>query len=173
MITEVPSSPPYPIANPIIFESEILALNGKAKKKYKPVALKTRPVLGSLPEQFRIIRDIQGDPLEHMPILNPIPPKYTPCGRYTQERKDLFDAANSGFLWPAERDLLHHFMMLHQDGFAWTDSERGHFREDFFKPIDMPVVPHTPWVVRNIPIPPGIYAEVCKLIKKKIDAGVF
>ena len=64
-------------------------------------------------------------------------------------------------------------MMLHEDGFAWNDSERGHFREDFFPPVEMPVVPHTPWVQRNIPIPPGIYDDVCKLIKKKLDAGVF
>ena len=63
--------------------------------------------------------------------------------------------------------------MLHNDGFAWTDAERSHFREDFFPPVDIPVVPHTPWVQRNIPIPPGIYKEVCALIKKKIDAGVF
>ena len=132
-----------------------------------------KPVLGELAEKFRIIRDIKGDPLEHLPVLIPNPPKFAPCGRYTQERKDLFDKANEGFLWPAERDLLHHFMMLHNDGFAWTDSERGHFREDFFPPVDIPVVPHTPWVQRNIPIPPGIYKEVCSLIKRKIDAGVF
>jgi hypothetical protein len=37
----------------------------------------------------------------------------------------------------------------------------------------MPVVPHTPWVQRNIPIPPGLYEELCKLVKQKIDAGVF
>ena len=63
--------------------------------------------------------------------------------------------------------------MLHQEGFAWDDSERGHFREDFFPPIDIPVIPHTPWVLRNIPIPPGLYQEVCRLVKNKIDAGVF
>ena len=90
-----------------------------------------------------------------------------------QERKELFDAANPGFLQPAKQDLLHHFMMLHQDAFAWNDTERGHFREDFFPPIDIPVVPHTPWVQRNILIPPGIYDEVCRLIQQKIDAGVF
>jgi hypothetical protein len=74
---------------------------------------------------------------------------------------------------PAERDILHHFMAVHQDGFAWDDSERGKFRTDFFPPVDIPVVPHTPWVQRNIPIPPGIYEEVCKLIHTKIAAGVY
>ena len=158
---------------PSTLEDAPTSINLKTGKKYKPVALKTRPVLGELAEKFRIIRNVKGDPLEHLPVLNPNPPKFTPCGRYTQERKELFDKANEGFLWPAERDLLHHFMCLHNDGFAWTDSERGHFREDFFPPVDIPVVPHTPWVLRNIPIPPGIYKDVCALIKKKIDAGVF
>jgi len=142
-------------------------------KKYKPVALKVKPVIGELPDKFRIIRNIIGDPLEHLPTLNPKPPPFAPCGRYTQERKELFDKSNEGFLLPAERDLLHHFMMLHQDGFAWNDAERGHFREDFFPPIDIPVIAHTPWVLRNIPIPPGIYDEVCRLIQQKLDAGVF
>ena len=63
--------------------------------------------------------------------------------------------------------------MIHNDGFAWETSERGHFREDFFPPVDIPVVPHKPWVQRNIPIPPGLYDELCKLVKNKIDAGVF
>ena len=172
MICETPPTPP-PVIQPLPSDNETTAINLKTGKKYKPVALRTKPVLQELPEKFRIVRNITGDPLEHLPMLNPNPPKFSPCGRYTQERKDLFDKANSGFLWPAERDLLHHFMMLHQDGFAWTDSERGHFREDFFPPVEMPVIPHTPWVMRNIPIPPGIYDEVCALIKRKLDAGVF
>src|SRR5882757_4368967 len=37
----------------------------------------------------------------------------------------------------------------------------------------MPVVEHKPWVLRNMPIPPGIYEEVCKIIQTKIDAGVY
>jgi hypothetical protein len=143
------------------------------KKKYKPVALKVRPIIGDLPERYRIVRNIIGDPLANLPVLNPHPIAFRPCGRYTQERKDIFDKINAGFLLDEERVLLHHFMMLHQDAFAWNDSERGHFREDFFPPINMPVVPHIPWVQRNIPIPPGIYDEVCKAIQRKIDAGVF
>ena len=143
------------------------------KKKYKPVALKVKPVIADLPERYRIIRNIIGDPLADMPVLPTRPIAFKPCGRYTKERMELFDKANAGFLLEEERKLLHHFMMLHQDAFAWNDTERGHFREDFFPPIEIPVIPHIPWVERNIPIPPGIYDEVCKVIRKKIDAGVF
>lgn len=63
--------------------------------------------------------------------------------------------------------------MEHEDGFPWTDSERGYFRKDFFPPIEIPVVPRTPLVLRNIPIPPGICDEVCRITKSKIDAGVY
>jgi hypothetical protein len=42
-----------------------------------------------------------------MPALSPNPPPFTPYGRYTTERKELFDKNNAGFLLPAERDLLH------------------------------------------------------------------
>ena len=63
--------------------------------------------------------------------------------------------------------------MEHQDGFAWTDAERGQFREDSFPPVEIPTIPHTPWVLRNIPIPPGIYDEVCRIIRSKLDAGVY
>jgi hypothetical protein len=41
-----------------------------AKKKYKPVALKVRPILGELPDKFRIIRDIVGDPLMSLLLAN-------------------------------------------------------------------------------------------------------
>jgi len=78
-----------------------------------------------------------------------------------------------GFLWPAERELMHHLVKMQEKGFAWEDSKRGHFREDFFPPVDIPVIPHTPWVECNIPIPPGLYDEVCRVIKTKIDAGVY
>ncbi|EEB92282.1 hypothetical protein MPER_09233, partial [Moniliophthora perniciosa FA553] len=32
----------------------------------------------------------------------------------------------------------------------------------------IPVIPHKPWVMRNASIPPGIYKEVCDIIKGKI-----
>ena len=63
----------------------------KQTKKYKPVALKVKPVKGVLPEKFRIERKIIGDPLKDMPELNPNPPEFSPKGRYTQERKEKMD----------------------------------------------------------------------------------
>ena len=154
-------------------EQDTVAIHLATKKKYKPVALKVRPVIGELPAKFRIIRNIIGDPLRDLPKLTPHPPTFIPTGRYTQERKELFDKLNPGFLWPVERKLMHHFMMLHNEAFAWEPSERGHFREDFFPPIDIPVIPHKPWVQRNIPIPPGLYDELCRIVKEKLDAGTF
>jgi len=35
-------------------------------KKFKPVALKVKPILGTLPERFRIIREIIGNPLKDL-----------------------------------------------------------------------------------------------------------
>ena len=145
-----------------------------ASKKYKPVALKVKPVYTELPGQYRITRNIKGDPLAGMPRLNPNPPDFVPTGRYTQERKEEFDRVHKGdFLWPEERKLMHHLMMEQNQAFAWDDSERGRFREDFFPPVVMPTVEHKPWVYRNIPIPSGIYDEVCKIVQKKIEAGVY
>jgi hypothetical protein len=145
-----------------------------AKRKYKLVALKTRPVITDLPNKFRIVRNIVGDPLADMPMLSPNPPPFVPTGRYTADNRDIIDRAHPGnFLWPAERELMHHFMCLQNQGFAWNDSQRGRFREDFFPPVVMPVIEHKPWVLRNMSIPPGIYDEVCRLIRIKIDAGVY
>ena len=145
-----------------------------AGKKYKPVARKIRPVETELPSRFRITRNIKGDPLGNIPQLQPRPPAYTPTGRYTKERKEVIDRVHPGdFLLPEERALVHHLMSVQNEGFAWCDEERGHFREDFFPQIEIPTIPHKPWAQRNIPIPPGIYEEVCRLIKVKIDAGVY
>src|SRR5713226_5935468 len=145
-----------------------------AKRKYKPVALKVRPVLADLPEKYRITRHIIGDPLTSLPTLTPTPPPFMSTGRYTEIQRDIIDKAHSSeFLWPSERELMHHFMCLQNEGFAWNDSQRGRFREDFFPPVTMPVISHKPWVLRNMPIPPGIYDEVCRIIRAKIDAGVY
>ncbi len=68
---------------------------------------------------------------------------------------------------------MHEFMSIQNEGFAWDDMEHGHFKEEYFPPVTIPTVEHTPWIQKNIPIPPGIFDQVCKIIKTKIDAGVY
>jgi hypothetical protein len=99
---------------------------------------------------------------------------FQPTGHYTQERKEQFDQVHVGnFLLPEEKKLMHQFMCLQNEVFAWNNLERGHFCEDFFLPIEIPTIPHKPWAQQNIPILPGIYNEVCHIIKCKIDAGIY
>ncbi|GLB43661.1 putative integrase core domain containing protein [Lyophyllum shimeji] len=159
----------FPAGDPdtdgLVTVNQVKVKGVQVKKKYKPVARKVRSVVAGTPENFHIKREIKGDPLADMPALDPNPPPFTPTGRYTQERMEQLDKEHPGFLWPDERRLMHDFMCKQNAGFAWNDSERGRFREDFFPPVDIPVVPHTPWIERNIPIPPGIYNEFCVLKK--------
>ncbi|KIL54345.1 hypothetical protein M378DRAFT_38654, partial [Amanita muscaria Koide BX008] len=143
-------------------------------KRYKPVAKKIKPIISTLPTEFRIVRNITGDPLADLPKIETRPPDFKPTGRYTQERKEALDQVHKGdFLLPEERKLLHHFVTLHDTAFAWEDSERGRFKSEFFPPVDIPTVSHEPWIQKNIPIPPGIYDEVCGMIRTKIQAGVY
>ncbi|SJL18605.1 uncharacterized protein ARMOST_22202 [Armillaria ostoyae] len=117
-----------------------------AMRKYKPVAQKVRPVTGGLPSEFRIERNIKGDPLKDMPKLSEWPPDFIPMGRYTMERMEQIDKVhNEEFLWPEECKLMHHFMMEQNEGFAWDDSERGAFKEEYFPPVTIPIIEHTPW----------------------------
>jgi hypothetical protein len=54
------------------------------KKKYKPVAKKVKPIGAMLPEEFCIVKNIQGDPLVDLPILFPFPIDFLPTGCYNQ-----------------------------------------------------------------------------------------
>ena len=92
-------------------------------KKYKPVALKVKPLLQDLPKRFRIIRDIKGDPLADMPELKPISPEFTPTGRYTQERMAQFTELHKNFLLDEEMKLVHQLMMNQESAFAWDSTE--------------------------------------------------
>ncbi|KAJ2931027.1 hypothetical protein H1R20_g6074, partial [Candolleomyces eurysporus] len=108
-----------------------------------------------------------------MPTLSPTPPEFSPKGRYTQERMEGFDKAHQDFWWPEERKLMHHLMAEQNEAFAWTETERGKLREDFFKPVRIATVPHTPWVQGNRPIAPFLFEPVCEQIRSKIEAGVY
>jgi len=143
-------------------------------KKYKPVALKVKPVLGTLPERFRIIREIMDNPLKGLPKLPEHPPEFSPKGKYTLERKEKLDLGHiSNFLWPEEQKLMHWVGAEQNQAFTWEDNEKGKFKEEYFPAIKIPTVAHVPWVERPFRIPPAIHDEVYSIIKRKIDIGVY
>lgn len=91
------------------------------------------------------------------------PPEFAASKRYSLERKEVIDKSHSGnFLWPEERKLVHWLMSVHEQAFAWCDEERGNLREDFFPPVNIPVIPHTPWVEQPIEFHQGFAARYVK-----------
>jgi len=101
-----------------------------AKKKYKPVAKKIRLVMTDMPEHFHIICNIIGNPLTVLPSLNTNLLPFQPTSHYTLERKVFINKVHaSDFLWPAERELMHHFMVVQQDTFIWTMQNAATFEK--------------------------------------------
>ncbi|GJE97287.1 polyprotein [Phanerochaete sordida] len=86
---------------------------------------------------------------------------------------DSMNLNPEGFLWPEELKLFQHILQLNQNYFVFEDSQRGSFREDYFSPYIIPVVPHVPWAFKNIPILLGIHQKVLDLLREKINAGVY
>jgi len=143
-------------------------------KKYKPVALKVKPMLGTLSEKFRIIQDIKSDPRKDLPKLPERLPEFTPKGRYMAERKKKLDLGHmSNFLWPEEHKLMHWTVVKQNQAFTWENNKRGKFKKEYFPAIEIPMVAHILWVKRPFRILLAIYDEVCDIIKRKIDVGVY
>ena len=141
--------------------------------KYKTVDKKVRPVPATLPEEFRTVRRIPEDPLLTLPPLPTHPPDFTPGERLTQERLDELNLNSDGFLWPEELKLVTHVLKLNELALAWTEAEKGRFKDEYFDPVKIPVIEHVPWAHKNLPIPPGILEEVIKLFREKVAAGVY
>ena len=141
---------------------------------YKRVDQKVKPVPAVYPEDAKVERRFPEDPLLSLVSLPYHPPDFTPDGgRLTQERLDEMELNPTNFLQPEELKLFQHVMKLHQNHFVWEDHERGSFREDYFSPYIIPVVPHVPWAFTNIPIPPALRDKVVELLREKIAAGVY
>jgi hypothetical protein len=56
------------------------------KKKYKHVTKKVCPVIGKLPEKFRIEHEIISNPLDDLPVLHPHSPPFVTTDLYTLEQ---------------------------------------------------------------------------------------
>ena len=100
-------------------------------------------------------------------------PSFSPSAHLTQECLDALDLNKYGFLWPDELTLAQHILKSNEHALAWTDKECGHFCDDYFTPVKIPMVEHIPWTHRSLPIPSGIMDEVIKLLKHKIATGMY
>lgn len=141
--------------------------------KYTKVANRVKPVPTTLPEDFRIIRRAHPEPLKDMPKLPTHPPDFTPGRRYTQERHDAMNIDPENFLTDEERKLAHHFIRIQEDAFAWEESEKGRFSDEWFDPVVIPTIEHVPWALKPLPIPPGLRDDIVKIIKDKIASGSY
>jgi hypothetical protein len=141
--------------------------------KYKKIAKRTFPVSTTTPEEFWIVRRSPPDILANMKQLpkNPLP--FSPGVRYTKERKAVQNVDPTSFLQPEEVSLVHWVIRENESAFAWDESEKGSFSSEWFDPVKIPTIEHVPWVLKNIPLPPGIRDRVIEIIKAKIAAGTY
>jgi hypothetical protein len=137
------------------------------KRKYRKAEDRIQPIATQLPEEFRIVRNITGDPLEDIPVLPTYPPDFVPGLQYMQERHDKLQLNPDRFLWPEEEKLAHHLVREQEDSLSWVEEEKGEFRQDFFPPVCIPTVPHIPWVYKNIPILTGLHDKLVKSSVKR------
>jgi len=141
--------------------------------KYKQVDKKVRPVPTTLPEEYHSVCCIPEDPLLSLLPLPTHPPNFTPGECLSQERLDELWLNHDNFLWPEELKLVQHVLKVNEHALAWTDVEKGWFKDEYFMPVKIPVIEHIPWAQKNLPIPPGILEKVIKLFREKIAAGVY
>jgi len=141
--------------------------------KYKRVDKKVRPIPTTLPKEYRSVHHIPEDPLLSLPPLPTHPPDFTPSECLSQEPLDKLQLNHNNFLWPEELKLVQHVLKVNERTLAWTDAEKGRFKDEYFVPIKIPVIKHVPWAQKNLPIPPGILEKVIKLFREKIATGVY
>ena len=141
--------------------------------KYKKVENRIRPIPTTMPEEVKVKRTFPDDPLKNLPILPTQAPEFVPTAWVTQERMDKLGIQDNPELSEEERCLLQHVVTINERSIAFEENERGTFRQDYFSDYQIPVTPHVPWADKNIPLPPGQREEIIRLLKEKMDAGVY
>jgi hypothetical protein len=106
-------------------------------------------------------------------VSHKVPPDFVPGLQYMQERYEKLQLNPNGFLWPEEEKLAHHLVKEQEECLSWIEEEKGEFWQDFFPPVCILTVPHTPWVYKNIPIPPGLHNKLVKIIRDKIASSAY
>lgn len=151
-------------------ESEELPI--KAALKYK-VEDKVRPVKRLIPEHQKTQRNFPEEPLNNLPSLPYHPPDFIPSSKITAERMAALGIEDHDELWPEERKLLQHILLINERSIAFDENERGTFRQDYFSDYIIPTIEHEPWIEKNIPLNQSNRDELINLLKEKIKAGVY
>jgi hypothetical protein len=141
--------------------------------KYKKVENRVRPVPAVVPEDVKVRRTFPNDPLDSLPVLPTQPPGFIPTSKMTQERMDKLGIDLNPDLTDEEKGLLRHVLAINERSIAFTEDERGTFKQDYFSDYQIPVTSHVPWMDRNITLPPGRRRQIIQLLKEKIEAGVY
>ena len=89
-------------------------------------------------------RQFPHNPLVNLSKLPTRPPNFTPGERLTEDRLKELDFNSDGFLWPEEEKLFIYLFKVNEHTLAFEEVHRGTFREDYFSPYIIPIVPHTP-----------------------------
>ena len=145
----------------------------KAVLKYKKVDKKIRPIPTKIPSHMKVHRKLPEDPLQTLPPLPFYPPEFYPTPKVSMERMTSLAIDDNDELLPEEKKLLKHVLVRNERSIAFSEQERGTFRSDYFSDYKMPVVDHLPWQDKNMPLPQGYKDEIIRLLKEKIDAGVY
>ena len=140
--------------------------------KYKKVGQKVHPVSLQTPEHQKPLRQFPENPLLNLPLLPYKPPRFTPTARITAERMDELAIDKHEELLLEERKLQH-VIQINERSIAFDENERGTFRRDYFSDYIIPTIEHEPWIEKNIPLPQGYRDELIRLLKEKINAGVY
>jgi len=86
-------------------------------------------------EDVKVKHTIPNDPLSNLPVLPMHSPEFSPTEKMTQERMDKLDINANLDLWEEEKCLLKHILVLNKRSIAFTENERGTFRQDYFQTI--------------------------------------
>lgn len=146
-----------------------------AARKYKPVHRKVRPVPTYMPNpSAQKFVPITIPDIDELPVLPPKLIDFIPTERLTRERLDnILRTVTPGFLSPSEIDLLVFVLVLRQKALAWTDDERGTFKQEYYPDYEIPTIEHIPWIEPPMRVPKAIEGRVRDLIRKQESAGKF
>ncbi|KAI9464760.1 hypothetical protein F5148DRAFT_1285857 [Russula earlei] len=148
-----------------------VAMAKKIKKGQKP----KRELLAQVTQQkntMQLKKDVSPDTLLTLLPLPVIPPTFQPGTYLSQEQLDELHLNKHLFLWPEELKLLQHILKLHESGHTWIEDKKGHFQDDYFSPVKIPIVEHVPWAHRNLPFHSSILGNIIQIFKDKFTTGV-